>query len=358
MWKLFVAIGFLMSSAAMAEDVIGDFIERSARDPSAPAARPTPPHSGPPLANPNSRALNEIRCIQQRDSRPMRADRRNLATLHAQALSPSIQRAFNSYGFSVEERRHFYAQMMKETGALTSLSETQRFQERSTATDTSQLGMETLLKTTADDHRDFRGGASNARHSSQFGDFRGRGLIQITGCDNFLSILHYLNLKYSGAETEWQNAWYASHRQEDRSKQIGRVCNGDNQHNLREVMRRYQERYNMDLDLYGAISDPRRFAMLGGEFQQSPRHHRNDRSGHPCVNQRGSRCISSEDFLVDASMAFWRGRFPGGIYRRCRGERNSEQTLRCITKIVTGAENPTEITERLKWYRIAEACVR
>lgn len=326
----------------------------------------------------NSLALSQLQCIQRQVTNRAAFIKNGTASANMKQIAPALERAFRKNKFSPAERRHFFAQMLVETAGLTSLSETAnlRTDKNMENASTGSLAMVNLIRTTSMSAPPTDKKLKHNSRSVHFGDFRGRGLIQITGCDNFLSVLHYLNLQYSGSQPQWQTSWYASEEKATREKpikhlQIGKSCSGENQKKLEEVLRIYQKNYNMDLDLYGAVSEPMRFAMVGSEFPQSPNHHRRDRSGHACKNRPSERCIDSEDFMVDATMAYWRGRCGKYITRSLNGTSSSIPEckkielasdspaltqVKCITRCIKGDAASSD--KRLEWLRLAEQCVK
>ena len=293
---------------------------------------------------PSSRATNpvlaELECIRQFAGPEQAMIRSNKAWRLAEKIAPELESAFNDFKFTGKERALFYSQVLAETGGLTQLSETKNFDDASS-------GMNQMFSNIVNEPQ--FGGASGAKASANLGEFRGRGLVQITRCDNIVSTLHFINLRERHRPPVWKSDWKYKVGAEE--FQIGSFCTPEQK---KAFGADYRQRFGMDANLYNALHEPGRLAMTDAVWQ----------------DPISLRKISSERLLVHASMAYWRGRcgrwvdnslspemlngfdlckkFAGGSYM--------DHVSKCLTYCVRGTVDGWQ--ERRRWMDLAQMCAR
>lgn len=271
----------------------------------------TPTATSTATAAPNS-TLQDLQCIQLNAPAGSPIKGANATQIFTK-LSPMLDQAFNKMGFAPLERALFLSQAIEETGGFTQLSESKSFTNQGD----SALG-HLASAITNDGLFSQRAGAKS---SHEFGVFRGRGLLQISRCDNFFTVVHYLNQYYRGGKSEdlrWQSHWEIDEAQTRREiasvqKEIRDSSNAAKLERLRTRMAQlektktantlnevctprqiakmkdqYRERYGMDANLFGLLDDPKRFAQLGMEF----------------TDPVSGKHIDSEQLMVDSSLAY------------------------------------------------------
>jgi hypothetical protein len=285
---------------------------------------------------PNTTSVErELDCIKfQLKDKPSPLTSRPAAEILQQLYEP-LEQGFKDFHFTPTERALFYSQVLAETMGFTQLTEAKNF---------STAGADAIGQVVDGDSNTkfFRGPSKNSKShkSTQMGDFRGRGLLQITGCDNYLSVIHYLNLLYSHKTPYWQTYWILG----DNDTQITSVC-GPNEIKL---IKDHYPSFNKDsktfhADLYGVLSEPRKLASLKESLED------------PLTKKH----IASEKLMVDASMAYWRGKCDSvvdGINDDPKLLKSSvSQIAQNLTKCVRGSTT-AGWKEREEWLKFALGC--
>jgi len=258
-------------------------------------------------------------------------------------LAPALENGFYKFKMSPLERALFYSQVIEESGGMLHFTENKDY--KNPAKDP----LTALFQAAASDEA-FKA-KKGATHSAQFGDFRGRGLIQVSRCDNYISALHYMNLMNAGKKPEWKPYWeYVVHAKVPEKKKIGTVCSPQE---IKAVEAQYRKNYGTELDPYGVFENPMKMAMIDGVLQDS----------------KGKNMIVSEQFMVEASLSFWRGKCNDVVvntvdrnrlatYEPCREFADKDYNVhasKCITKCVKGRIDGWE--KRMRWLEIAWGCL-
>ncbi|MCB9072703.1 MAG: hypothetical protein H6623_03710 [Bdellovibrionaceae bacterium] len=277
------------------------------------------------------------------------------AKRNVQLLAPFLELAFEREKMSKKERALFLSQAIVESGGFTHFSETKKLTADKGGSEnrtTLQLAMDVLAKAANGDLLAGKAKAG-AKHSSQFGQYRGRGMIQLTGCDNYLSALHYLNLKYRNQKPYWQPYWYASEeKQPPKETQVGHVCSDAQLNKIMEIYEKNSQ-HKMSLNLYDALEDPMRLGWAGATLH----------------DKKLEQDITGEKFMMDIAMAYWKGRCGEGIESIlknpqkttssfCPKDRrkmdNDEIISRCTTQCVKGSQGSWK--ERNTYFKLAQEC--
>ncbi|NJL25651.1 MAG: hypothetical protein HC902_11080 [Calothrix sp. SM1_5_4] len=314
------------------------------------AAADTTANGGPPnfdalFPRPASDAVNdvqkELECIRDLTANKGELIKSPQSAEMIKHLAPVIQDAFQRFNVKGIERALFYSQALEESGALTVLSESTKYG----IAGRDAIG-NVIVSAINDPLYRARPGAKASR---EFGIYRGRGLIQISRCDNYLSIIHYLNLLYAGRKPEWKAYWEVKGTKGKR--EIKEVCSKED---VADASAHYRTQYGMNPNLYGAFEDPMRFAMIDGEL----------------TDPMSKKTIASEKFMLDATLAYWRGRCGETVdrsadraalktYAAC-SQFQSEDYLthasKCLTRCIKGSISGWE--RRMAWLKLALRCSR
>lgn len=256
---------------------------------------------------------------------------------------------------SANERAFFYAQIIVETGGFTKLSETTNHSiEGSLSNASAGSAFITQFIEAHEQNDDFSN--SNNSGSAGYGVYRGRGLIQLTGCDNYLSTIHYLNQFYAGREQPYWRGYWTFENSEGATEQVTATCSRNDLPRIQESYRQLNSTSNYNANLYGAFEDPMRFAQVGATLTNP---------------NNATQTISSVEFMTDAAIAYWRGRCGEyasslnareiGLNMSCRqmrqdGDTWQENANRCLTKCVRGTTNGSE--QRLEYLNEALECMQ
>lgn len=294
-----------------------------------------------PKTSGNTDVEREVDCIRlQTDGKePIKTQ---AAKNMINVLGRPLEDGFERFKLNTFERALFYSQAIEETGGFTQLTESKTFENAGA----SPLGQLAAKAINDEKFKEKKG----ARASKNFGQFRGHGLFQISRCDNFVSIAHYLNKLYNGDKAPtWKANWeYETSKGED--EQLGSVCTPKQ---LSEFRAAYAKKYGRDPNIYGVLEQPVRFAMIGSEF----------------VDPVTKRTIDSERFMVDASLAFWRGKCGAVVkaiksqsslsaFERCADFKGAfiDRAVQCLTQCVKGSTEGWE--RRSAWMKTALLCAR
>lgn len=309
-----------------------------------------------PVPQGNGYVKEEILCIRNKAAKTDLIKREDAEQMIL-ALAPAMEEGFKKANISRLERALIYSQAIQETGGFTILNEATGYKTKIGAS-----GIAHLAKAAADDEA-FKGviGSENSR---SLGEYRGKGIFQVTGCENYLSLIDYMNQieaeKSGGAKPRWRSGW---------QYQVGeKIEGGKKVRDMRptptfcppEIRRpiadEYERRTKMQADLYGAWSAPEKFGMLDAKF----------------TDQLTKEEKASEQFMVDASMAYWRGNCGETVATVSNSQKlMNEKTLcqalrkdgddyaayatRCLTKCIKGDTDSSDKRER--WLRIAISCL-
>lgn len=292
----------------------------------------------------------ELECVRLHtdDGREMIKSRAASEMIHR--LAPYMEDGFKAFKFSLFEKAAFYAQSIEESGGFTQLAEAGK--RKSYAREGADpIGHMISIE----DNNGLFEQKKGAVKSRQFGVFRGRGLVMISRCDNYLSTAHYLNDLYSGKPPAWKTYWEIKTGKDPKTKkdimeQIGTVCS---EKELKAYKDQYLMTYKRNANIYGVLEDPMRFAMIGWELTD------------PVTKKK----MASEKFMVDASIAFWRGKCADHVdhamdqkklatFDKCAEFKGPymDWAAKCLTKCIKGSTEGWE--RRAMWMKRALLCGR
>lgn len=291
----------------------------------------------PDSASKTTNVEKELSCIQYQTKNKAELIKTPQATQMIKRLSPYLQDGFDRFKLNSWERAFFYSQSLEESGAFTMLSERKKMQV------VGENPMANLIVNTTEDQAYIE--KKGTKVSRELSSSRGRGLIQITGCDSFLATNNYLNGFYKGKDPEWSLSWKINDNGKDIP--IEKTCDG-----LKDkIINRFPDR---NLNLFGSFKDPSRFAMIGGELED------------PLSRKK----IDSEKFMVDSSLAFFRGKCGKtakivqnkqalDAYPYCNRFANPDHfihAVRCLTYCIRGTDEGWE--RRVEWMKKAFICAQ
>ncbi len=210
-------------------------------------------------------------------------------------MSRKLAKNFHTYGITSDrEKAHFLAQIVQETAGLSSVVEnvSGRSAWQKVLTDqSSQWNCDAYLNAVENDKAFFDNHYKYSKNSYESA-FRGRGLVQLTGCNNYIQFFYHkaalravrmdlveLNYKkdipFYGID-DWGNP-----------EKIGiESCDVDD---LKEISRQF-ERDGLTLEPGSLVND----------FEKTL-----NQLALPCKD-RGVPSMSSQEFLVDSSLWYWK----------------------------------------------------
>ncbi|MBX3021576.1 MAG: hypothetical protein KF799_07855 [Bdellovibrionales bacterium] len=294
-----------------------------------------------PSASAANDVEREFECIRLRTDNNHEMIKQPAALSMIKVLSQAMEDGFKEFNFSLFERAMFYSQAIEESGGFTQMTEAKQF-VKAGADPIAHF----IMADTNDKHFKAQKGA---KVSSKFGSFRGRGIIQISRCDNYFSTIHYLNQMYSGQTPTWKAYW--EYGPKGKRQQIEEVCN---KADIKAMKDEYLVTQGMSANLYGILDDPSRLAVVKWEIQD------------PTTKRK----IASEKLMVDATMAYWRGRCGQHVdassdmallakFKPCEAYRSKkylEWAVKCVTRCIKGTTDGWQ--KRLAWMEKALMCAR
>jgi hypothetical protein len=326
------------------------------------------PH-GPSYRPPVDVVRGELNCIRSKAS-----PKDDIATPDAakmiEILAQPLENAFRKFKVSRLERALFYSQALEESGGFTTLNERPVYKNKANADDPiGHLALAALddVHKVKDKNEDR---AARAKRALQYKEFRGKGLMQLSRCDNYLSVIHYLNQMNAGKTPVWKPYWEypvsdkilvfkkvvdgktITERKRD-LKQISQVCTPEQR---KLVAAEYERETGMNANLYGAWDEPQKFAMLGADF----------------TDPLSKKTISSEKFMVESSLAIWRGSCGKAVNVAANSARLKQDPLcadfkdedyavhatRCVTNCIRGnIKDAKDLEKRQRWLGIAMSCL-
>lgn len=250
---------------------------------------------------------------------------------------------------SKEESAHFLAQVFHESAGFTAFSEKAHFKPMQFAEDRDGPDAINMIIDNDEQSRKFKKSHYDA-------SFRGRGLIQLTGCANYMAFLHYLNTN------EWRTYWPLNKSTLDTlsatdksdllnkggTSQLNMKCS---QNTIKAFSKQYQTLFNKPLDPHSIIGD--QLAFIPGTTHGA---------------------YTGEQLIVKSAMAFWRGKcldktirpiviaekmnqeYRARISSTCQGykDQNLCAKIEAISLCVNGGRNGLE--DRVRWYKVAKEC--
>lgn len=191
--------------------------------------------------------------------------------------------------------------------------------------------------------------------------YRGRGLIHLTGCDTYISALHYHNTG------EWRAYWPMKTEPPslcpDKRCPDGQAGMDCSKENLSEIKKWYKRKYGRELDTLDILNAPSQLS-------------------YTCNPSNSDYENKANDFIVDSSLAFWQGKCKRhkpkiqealktiaslgpikGINRgnakervsQLRGNKKLQSAFKTVSICVNGGVNGLD--DREKWFLRALQCV-
>ena len=205
-------------------------------------------------------------------------------------MSRKLAKNFHTYGLSSDrEKAHFLAQIVHETAGLSSTIENRSRTSawKKVLNDTSpQWACNNYLDAIEKDKYFFDNHYKHSKNRYK-STFRGRGLVQLTGCNNYLQFFYHkaavkagrMDLAYKKVTFYHQGDW-------DDEKIDFFYCSADT---LRQVSQQF-ERDGLTLEPSSLVND----------FENTV-----NQLALPC-KERGVPPMSSQEFLVDSSLWYWK----------------------------------------------------
>lgn len=291
----------------------------------------------------------ELMCLQDKAKQALHSS--DAAIQMYKLLSPDLMKMFRQNKMGKQERALFYAQMMEETGGLTNMTETD--DHRAIVPDTVDPNNNTALVQYNQENKD-------TVCPAKFGIFCGRGILQVTRCDNYISVLHYLNLEEKRtddvyqqvvkhkpvmpANPYWKPYWYYSNGK----TQVTENCS---QSQIADLKIAYKKETGMELDPYNLLTKEgiKNFSVPGKAIKGS-----------------NGKTLFTNKLQIIAAMAIWKGNCGAHVeamlsdrrrsFEKCQKLINPSETngnghkSRCITQCIRGSSGGWE--QRHKWFEL------
>mgnify|MGYP003683627695 CR=1 FL=1 len=284
--------------------------------------------------------------------------RRPLALQNFLLLAPHLKKKFETHQVGPLQRALFYSQIIHESQQFSRLSEVSGSGMNHCWNKLSQQpGNACSNSVTCEilDDLAFR------EQKPYLEKFRGRGLIHLTGCDTYISALHFHNTG------KWRAYWPVDSKPPSNCPsnrcpqgQIGMDCSPEN---IAEIKTWYRSKYNKELDSVGVLANP---SLLSKTCDT--------------VDPRMEN--KANDFIVDSTFAFWKGKCQNhtpkiqealkiltrlgpiqGMNKanattrtnQLKGNEQLKSALRIVSVCVNGGTNG--LADREKWFLRALQCV-
>lgn len=240
-------------------------------------------------------------------------------------LLDRLQHNFDYYGITSEtEKAHFLAQVLAETDGLSALIE-RRYNTSSWRTALDDPSTEqwncNAYQTAIESDDNFYDNVSSHSRNDYRAAFRGRGLLRLTGCSNYLGFFYHkaaISANRPDLADKHKTYWsYTEERTESnprpRRKKLGSFCS-------REELLQAKRMFNED----GLSFNEDEFV---NNFQATI-----NRLSTPCEENTASS-MNAKEFLVDSSFWYW---------RKCRGafaewtNSNTPQSVALFSQCING----------------------
>jgi len=297
------------------------------------------------------RTLGEMSCLRRHDLAGHNQGygfNSSYAQANMETLAVPLEKLFKDYGVSPFERAAFYAQTAYESSYYTSFVQGQK-----APVSTEYVSPERLTEQTKAASQAAAEKAAGAAVATRL-NFIGRGPLQLTGCANYISALHYINLKNNGDTPKFESYWYSDLNNQptmvnhddnpmtdpvQTNFKLGESCTADD---IAAISASYEQKFGYALDPYNLLTPEglKNLTVAGHKFNRDPR-----KAAAPGL----ARTVDSYELMMHMNFAYWRGRCghlqpiakenPPAEPCPLRGEPTQVRRIgRCYTECIKGNE--------------------